>query len=79
MDIKQRVGQYLRASTAGEGYRTYIPKLLPPEPPLQMEKIYPLLDQANVAVGRLDGVGNALPDHELFLYLYIRKELTLIN
>ncbi len=74
MDIKQRVGPYLKASVAGEVYRAYIPKPLPPKPPLQLERIYQLLDQANIAIGRLDGIGNMLPDQELFLYMYIRKE-----
>lgn len=74
MDIKKRVGSYIKASTAGEVYRAYIPKPLPPDPPLQINKIYSLLDQANIAIGRLDGIGNILPDQELFLYMYIRKE-----
>jgi Fic family protein len=42
-----------------------------------MEKIYPLLDQANVALGRLDGLSIILPDPSLFLYMYIRKEAVL--
>lgn len=77
MEVRDRIGQYLKSSTAGEIYSTYIPKPLPPKPSLQLDSIYPLLDQANVAIGRLDGIGNVLPDQELFLYMYIRKEAVL--
>src|SRR3990167_8482204 len=77
MDIQKRIGQRIKATTAGEAYYTYVPNPLPPDPPLQMEKLYPLLDRANVALGRLDGIGNVLPDPELLLYFYIRKEAVL--
>ncbi len=75
--MKNRTGSYLKTSIAGEVYSTYIPKPLPPQPALKMEKIYPLLDQANIAIGRLDGISNIVPNPELFLYLYIRKEAVL--
>ena len=39
--------------------------------------IQELLEQANRALGRLDGVGALLPDTKLFLYSYIRKEALL--
>lgn len=77
MNLKERIGQTVKSSTAGEAYFAYIPKPLPPKPALQLEPIYPLLDQANIAIGRLDGIGNILPDQELFLYMYIRKEAVL--
>jgi Fic family protein len=77
MDINKRVGIYLKCSAAGETYNTYLPKPLPPDPPLMMEKIYPLLDKANVAIGRLDGISHVLPDQNLFLYFYVRKEAVL--
>lgn len=77
MDIKKRIGQYLKSSTVGEVYHTYVPTPLPPDPPLHLEKIYPLLDRANVAIGRLDGISGILPDPGLFLYFYIRKEAVL--
>ena len=45
-----------------------------------MEITFPiqqLLEQANRALGRLDGIGTLLPDMQLFLYSYIRKEALL--
>lgn len=36
-----------------------------------------LVEKANRALGRLDGLGTLLPDTQLFLYLYVRKEALL--
>lgn len=78
MEKKKRIGTYLRSSVvAGEYYDSYVPKPLPPEPPLDMREFYPLLDRANAALGRLDGMSAILPDASLFLYMYVRKEAVL--
>ena len=73
----ERVGESVRCSVAGEIYHSYVPRPLPPIPAIEMVKLYPLLDQANVALGRLDGLSVILPDPSLFLYMYIRKEAVL--
>src|SRR5580704_19260041 len=73
----ERVGNFIPCSVTGEGYKAYVPKPLPPTPAIEMEKIYLLLDQANLALGRLDGLSIILPDPSLFLYMYIRKEAVL--
>lgn len=78
LDIKQRVGQYTKGSTVGnEEYYTYIPKDLPPTPPLVMDKLFPLLEKANVALGRLDGIRRIIPDPDLFIFMFARKEAVL--
>ncbi len=41
------------------------------------EELNDLLEQANRAIGRLDGIAMLLPDVTLFLYFYIRKEAVL--
>lgn len=75
---KQRVGRYVKSSVvAGESYNAYLPPELPPVPGLDMQELYPLLDQANTAIGRLDGMSMVLPDASLFLYMYVRKEAVL--
>ncbi len=74
MNKKQRIGQYIKYSVYGETYSAYIPQNLPPKPALNLEEFYPLLDQANTALGRLDGMSLVLPDPYLFLYMYVRKE-----
>lgn len=77
MDKKQRIGQLIKCSAGGEHYTTYIPQNLPPKPPLDMKDLYPLLDKASTALGRLDGISMVLPDKFLFLYMYVRKEAVL--
>lgn len=55
-----------------------MPRPLPPDPPLDLtEDDHELIDRANRALGRLDGLGLMLPDTRLFVYLYIRKEAVL--
>ena len=77
MEKKNRIGQLLKGSAAGEMYYAYLPKPLPPDPELDMAGLYPLLDQANTALGRLDGMSMVLPEPSLFLYMYVRKEAVL--
>lgn len=78
MDKSARIGRYVKGPSAGgEGYKAYVPAPLPFQPPVDMEGLYPLLDKANTAIGRLDGMSMVLPDPSLFLYMYVRKEAVL--
>jgi Fic family protein len=77
MSIRRETGHYRLSTVVGEQVQAYIPKPLPPEPPLEMEPLYALLDKANQALGRLDGSTALLPDPQLFIYLYLRKEAVL--
>lgn len=74
-----RAGRFVTAtSERGGGYSTFSPKPLPPDPPLTIDAdLRRLLDRANQALGRLDGVTLLLPDPDHFLYSYIRKEAVL--
>src|SRR5207244_12255408 len=55
----------------------FIPRPLPPNPPVELAGLYQHLDRANQALGRLDALTTLLPDTKFFLYLYIRKEALL--
>jgi len=44
---------------------------------VKLDALQTLLEQANQALGRLDGLASVLPDPTLFLYTYIRKEALL--
>ncbi|MGC9455727.1 MAG: Fic family protein [Phycisphaerae bacterium] len=71
-------GTYVTASTAGESFQAFVPNPLPPYPPLHLaEHDHDLIERANRALGRLDGVTTLLPDVSLFLYFYVRKEAVL--
>jgi Fic family protein len=70
-------GRLERRSGGLEPFTAYLPNPLPPEPPLRLDALHDLLERANRALGRLDGISMLLPDPSLFLYLYIRKEAVL--
>ena len=72
-----RIGTYVLKSFKDESFRAYLPPPLPPDPPLALQPLLSLLDQANQALGRLDGLASILPDPSLFIYLYVRKEAVL--
>jgi Fic family protein len=77
MQNKRRTGEIIKLRTGDESYSAYVPKPLPPVPSLGLEPLYPLLDEANLALGRLDGMSTLIPDASLFLYMYVRKEAVL--
>lgn len=60
-----------------ERVRAYVPPPLPPDPPLRLDELSGQLEEANRALGRLDGVTSILPNAPLFLYMYVRKEALL--
>ena len=76
-DRKQRLGRYIVNHYGDEAVRAFVPPALPPIPAVRLENMQRLLEQANQALGRLDGLAFALPDLSLFIYAYIRKEAVL--
>ena len=71
-------GTHVVTSTTGEEVRAFVPNPLPPAPPLQLtSRDHDLMERANRAVGRLDGLTAVLPDTTLFIYMYVRKEAVL--
>ncbi len=61
-----------------EGYRAFIPAPLPPDPPLAFDaQLATVLAGAGTALGRLDGVAATLPNPELFVAMYVRREAVL--
>jgi Fic family protein len=64
-------------AVGGERVRAFVPPPLPPVPPIRMAGLLRLLEEANRAVGRLDGVTSILPGPPLFIYMYVRKEAVL--
>ena len=71
-------GRYEVSTAGGEAVRAFVPAALPPVPPLVLDgHLQELLEQAVLAVGRLDSLSALLPDTGLFLYTYVRKEAVL--
>src|SRR5215471_8446233 len=78
--MKRGLTGYYRSlpSGPGEPARAFIPNPLPPAPALELDtEIQELIQNAMLAVGRLDGLTAVLPDPGVFLYSYIRKEAVL--
>jgi len=72
---QSRAGLPVRQS---EGYLAFIPKPLPPRPPLRMNAtISHELTKAEKALAQLDGAAMTLPDIGLFIQLFTRKEALL--
>ena len=60
------------------GYSAFIPTPLPPSPSLEMnDEILDMLSKADRALGRLDGAIAMVPNPELFVFMYVRKEALL--
>jgi Fic family protein len=74
----ERAGSVVEVQAGPDGYSAFLPAPLPPDPPLLIDApLQDLLDEANQALGRLDGVTLLLPDPGQFLYSYVRKEAVL--
>jgi len=70
-----RAGRYV---TQLHGYEAFIPAALPPRPEIKIDpEMWQLLSQADRALGRLDGATDALPNPDLFVFMYVRRESVL--
>lgn len=76
-ELDGRLGKFVETSVAGERVRAFVPPPLPPKPPIDLSNLLTRLSAAERALGRLDGVSVLLPNKELFLYMYVRKEAVL--
>ena len=72
---QRATGKYVLQPT---GYRAFVPSPLPPDPPVHFDpEMVQLLSEADRALGRLDGSIQTLPNPELFIFMYVRKEAVL--
>ena len=74
---ERRLGRYIETRFDNERVRAFVPPPLPPEPPVRIDALLSGLSAADRALGRLDGITTLVPDHALFLYMYVRKEAVL--
>lgn len=60
------------------GYSAFVPAKLPPDPPIMVDsEMQKLLSLADRKLGRLDGITQILPNPELFVAMYVKKEAVL--
>lgn len=70
-----RSGRYVLQPT---GYKAFIPTKLPPKPPIGLDDgLQVLLSQADRTLARLDGISYVLPNPDLFVAMYVKKEAVL--
>ena len=68
-------GEYDTRHLGGEAIHAFVPHPLPPNPgPEVTGQRARMHEQALVACGRLDSITQLLPEPDLFLYAYIRRE-----
>ncbi len=71
-------GEYVVKKYGDEEVRAFVPFPLPPKPPLSIDpSLREELDRALISLGRLDSAAALLPDIDLFIYTYVRKEAVL--
>ena len=54
--MSKRIGTYIVQRVSGESYKAYIPKKLPPYPPLELATLYPYLERATHALAELNSI-----------------------
>ena len=73
--MNNRAGDFVMQPS---GYKSFLPHDLPPEPPIEFDgEMLALLSEADRKLGRLDGVTQILPNPELFVAMYVKKEAVL--
>lgn len=71
-----RSGKYINQLKGELQYKAFVPNFLPFEIKSD-DELQSLLSKADLALGRLDGIAETLPDVDFFILMYIRKEATL--
>ena len=76
--MKTRAG-YFRENLSGElAYRSFVPQALPPDPPITLtDEGVELLIAAHRQLAVLEGLAARIPNMELFMSMYVRKEALL--
>jgi len=71
-------GRHVEVTTVGESVCAFVPDPLPPYPAIEITpERQRLVERALLACGRLDAITTFLPDPDLFLYAYVRREAVL--
>ena len=73
--MDNRAGIYKNNLSGDMAYKSFMPSLLPPNPPIELDKdIVDLLVKANKQLAILEGISSRIPNIHLFISMYVRKE-----
>ena len=73
--MSNRAGHYKSNLSVKMTYKSFVPNPLPPSPPIELtEDIIALLVKANSQLAVLESVATRIPNVELFVSMYVRKE-----
>ena len=71
----KRSGTYISQPS---GYKAFIPNPLPPKPSIEInDKLKLLLEEAKIALGKLNMMGFLFPNQDYLIEMYVRKEALL--
>lgn len=74
--LKMRTGNFQNQLQGDVKYKAFVPNGLPFKI-AQSDKLQSLLSRADLALGRLDGMADTLPNLDFFILMYVRKEATI--
>ena len=73
--MNNRAGTYKNNLSGEMAYKSFIPSVLPPNPPIELSnEIVDLLVKANKQLALLEGISSRIPNIHLFISMYVRKE-----
>jgi len=76
--VSNRAGVFKTNLTGELQYKSFLPNPLPPNPGIEFdEELVKLLTRANRSLGILEGISKQVPNIDLFVSMYIRKEALL--
>ena len=76
--MDNRAGSFRTNLKGDKQYKSYLPKPLPPDPPMYLnEDLVRLLVKANRSIGILNSLSKQIPNVDLFVSMYVRKEALL--
>ena len=56
-------------------YNSFVPAVLPPNPQIELsDEIVEILVKANRQIALLEGISSRMPNIDLFILMYVRKE-----
>jgi len=78
--MRRETGTYTVSTTSGETVKAFVPRPLPPSPPLDPDgEVAALIHRATLELARLNVASKMVPSPEWFLYGFVRKEAILTS